>query len=131
VIGQERVLVIDVDGTLCDLKQPEQSYADVAPRTAVVERLAEYRRQGFRVALFTSRNMRSYDGNTGEITARTVPVLVEWLDRHGVEYDELHVGKPWPGVGGFYVDDRTVRPDEFVALTYEQILELINAGDQE
>ncbi len=131
MISGERVLVMDIDGTLCEIKRPGQSYADVAPVPAVVQRLAEYRREGFRVSLFTSRNMRSFDGNTGEIIAKTLPVLTEWLERHGVEYDELHVGKPWPGVGGFYVDDRSVRPQEFVDLTYEQILDLINAGDQE
>ncbi len=127
----KRALVVDIDGTLCDIKRPGQSYADVKPHPDVVARLAEYRRQGFRVVLYTSRNMRTHDGNVGEITAKTVPVLVEWLARHGIEYDELHVGKPWPGVGGFYVDDRTVRPAEFVALSYEEILARINAEDQE
>lgn len=131
MIGEEKVIVIDVDGTLCDIKREGQSYRDVAPVQPVVDRLAEYRRMGFRVVLHTSRNMRSFQGNVGEINARTLPVLVEWLSRHGVEYDEIHVGKPWPGVGGFYVDDRTVRPSEFVGLSYEQVLALINAGDQE
>lgn len=131
MIGEERVLVMDVDGTLCELKRPEQSYADVAPIRTVIDRLAEYRRQGFRVVLYTSRNMRSYGGNTGEIAAKTLPVLLEWLQRNGVEYDEVHIGKPWPGVGGFYVDDRTVRPSEFVDLDYAAVLRLINAGDQE
>lgn len=130
-IGQGRVLVIDVDGTLCDLKGAGQSYADVAPVQPVVDKLAEYRSLGFRVVLQTSRNMRTHDGNVGEINARMLPVLVEWLGRHGVEYDEIHVGKPWCGAGGFYVDDRTVRPDEFVGLSYEQILARINAGDQD
>lgn len=131
MIAEERVLVVDIDGTLCELKQEGQSYADVLPVPEVVERLAEYRREGFRISLYTSRNMRSFGGNTGEITAKTVPVLIEWLTRHGIEYDELHVGKPWPGKGGFYVDDRTVRPDEFLNLSYAQILRVINAGDQE
>lgn len=131
MIGGERVLVVDIDGTLCEIKEAGQSYAEVEPLRPVVERLAAYRREGFRVALYTSRTMRSHDGNIGEITAKTVPVLVEWLARHEIEYDELHIGKPWPGVGGFYVDDRAVRPDEFINLSYEEILRLINAGDQE
>lgn len=131
MIGEERVLVVDVDGTLCEIKRPGQSYADVAPVQAMIDRLAEYRRRGFRIALYTSRNMRSYGGNVGEITAKTLPVLTEWLARHGVEYDELHVGKPWPGAGGFYVDDRTIRPTEFLELEYEEVLRLINSGDQE
>lgn len=122
---------MDVDGTLCGLKKPGEEYADVLPVPEVVSRLAEYRRAGFRVVLQTSRNMRTYAGNTGEIAAHTLPVLIEWLSRHSIEYDEIHIGKPWPGVGGFYVDDRAVRPSEFVDLSYEEVLKLINAGDQE
>lgn len=131
MIGAEKVLVMDVDGTLCELKKPGESYADVTPRRNVISKLAGYRAQGFRIVLYTSRNMRTYDGNIGEITARTLPVLLDWLARHGVEYDEIHVGKPWAGVGGFYVDDRTVRPAEFVELSYDEVLQRINAGDQE
>lgn len=122
---------MDVDGTLCELKTPDQSYADVAPVSRVVAKLAEYRSQGFRVALFSSRNMRTYHGNVGEIAAHTLPVLIEWLSKHGIEYDELHIGKPWPGEGGFYVDDRTIRPSEFTGLEYADVLRLINAGGQE
>jgi capsule biosynthesis phosphatase len=48
-----------------------------------------------------------------------------WLDRHGIPYDELHVGKPWPGRGGFYVDDKAIRPEEFVGLSYQEILAIV------
>ena len=37
----------------------------------------------------------------------------------------MHLGKPWPGRGGFYVDDKSIRPDEFLKLSYEEILALI------
>lgn len=30
-------------------------------------------------------------------------------------------GKPWPGHKGFYVDDRTVRPDEFLTRSVEEL----------
>lgn len=126
MIEADRVLVVDVDGTLCEIKEPGSSYADAKPRMDVVARLAEYRAQGFHVILHSSRNMQTYDGNLGRINAKTAPVLLEWLDRHGIEYDEIYFGKPWPGRRGFYIDDRTVRPDEFVRLSYEEVLGLVD-----
>lgn len=125
MIQRERCIVMDVDGTLCAKKGPDEAYENVAPAANVVATLQAYRRQGFYVILATSRNMNTYDGNVGLITARTAKTLIAWLDRHGVPYDELHVGKPWAGKGGFYVDDKTIRPDEFVNLRYEEILNII------
>jgi len=125
MIRRERCIVMDVDGTLCLKKRPDQSYDEVAPNPPVVERLREYRQSGFYVILATSRNMNSYDGNIGLITANTAKVLMAWLDRHDIPYDELHVGKPWAGRDGFYVDDRAVRPDEFMRLSYEEILAIV------
>ncbi len=125
MIRREKCIVMDVDGTLCLKKAPEQSYADVAPRADVLERLREYREAGFYVILATSRNMNTHSGNVGLITATTAKTLMQWLDRHDVPYDELYVGKPWAGKGGFYVDDKAIRPDEFLALSYDEILGLV------
>jgi capsule biosynthesis phosphatase len=58
---------------------------------------------------------------------RTLPVIIEWLRRHDVPFDELHVGKPWCGTDGFYVDDRAVRPSEFATLDHSDILALLTA----
>ena len=125
MIRRERCIVMDVDGTLCLKKRPDQSYDEVAPNPPVVERLREYRQSGFYVILATSRNMNSYEGNIGLITANTAKILMAWLDRHDIPYDEIHVGKPWAGRDGFYVDDKAVRPDEFTRLSYEEILAIV------
>ena len=91
----------------------------------MLEMLRSYQSAGFHIILTTSRNMRTYDGNIGLILANTAPVLLDWLKRYGVPYDEIHFAKPWPGKGGFYVDDRAIRPSEFLNLSYEQIEELL------
>jgi capsule biosynthesis phosphatase len=52
-------------------------------------------------------------------------LLVDWLKRHEVPFDEIHVGKPWCGFDGFYVDDKAIRPTEFLSLTYDEIRALI------
>lgn len=125
MIRNERAIVFDIDGTICPLRRPDESYDDLAPHPEFAERLREYRADGFYVILSTSRNMNTHGGNMGLLIARTSKSLMAWLDRHDVPYDELHVGKPWPGRGGFYVDDRSIRPSEFMSLSYAQILELV------
>lgn len=127
MINRERSIVFDVDGTLCFKKTPDQSYLDVQPNPEIVLRLREYREAGFYVILSTSRNMNTYDGNVGLIVANTAKQLMAWLELHDIPYDELHMAKPWPGRNGFYVDDKSIRPDEFLALSYEEILKLVGS----
>ena len=75
--------------------------------------------------------MRTYQGNVGKIAAHTLPVIIAWLQRHDIPYDEIYVGKPWCGMEGFYVDDRAIRPSEFVALSFDEINALIKPGTGE
>lgn len=125
-IGSGSTLVVDIDGTLCPIKKDHENYKDLVPYPEIIAKLREYRRLGFCIALNTSRNMRSFGGNLGRINAVTAPQMVEWLKRWDIPYDELYFGKPWPGKHGFYVDDRTVRPDEFRDLSFEQIRTLLS-----
>lgn len=107
-------LVIDVDGTLCPIKQSQERYEELIPYVQMVERLKEYKADGARIILYTSRNMNSYHGNIGLINANTAKILLNWLEQWEIPYDEIIYGKPWPGHFGFYIDDRAIRPDEFL-----------------
>ncbi|MEW5686000.1 MAG: HAD hydrolase family protein [Pseudomonadota bacterium] len=118
-------LVFDLDGTLA-LDEPESPYSARRPNLALIERLREYRADGFEIIICTARNMRTYQGSIGRINAETLPVILAWLAEHQVPYDEIHVGKPWCGTDGFYVDDKAVRPSEFVGLSYDQIRDLLD-----
>lgn len=117
-------IVIDIDKTLTlgDIKD----YSSVSPNLQVIEKLKEYKNNGFNIILFTSRNMRSHNNNIGKITAKTLPVIFKWLEKHQVPFDEIYVGKPWCGHEGFYVDDKAIRPSEFIDKTYEEITQLLN-----
>lgn len=116
-------LIIDLDGTIT--KGDTSDYQNVSPNTDVIEKLREYRKIGYEIVIQTARNMRTYEGNVGKINVHTLPIITEWLDRHKVPYDEIHVGKPWCGYEGFYIDDRAVRPSEFSSLTKSQIEDLL------
>lgn len=108
--------VLDVDGTLCPIKRPEERYEDLVPYPEMVERVRWLHDRGAHIVIHSSRNMNSYDGNIGMINKHTAPVMMAWLDRWRIPYDEIVFGKPWPGHKGFYVDDRSLRPDEFLGM---------------
>jgi capsule biosynthesis phosphatase len=117
-------LVIDIDKTLT--LGDNQDYSLVSPNLKIVNKVIEYKNNGFNIILFTARNMRSHDNNIGKITAKTLPIIFKWLEKHNVPFDEIYVGKPWCGNDGFYVDDKAIRPNEFVEKSYEEITKLIN-----
>ncbi len=116
--------IFDVDGTLCPIKKKDEEYADLVPYTEMVEKLRIYKNGGAKIILFTSRNMNSYNGNIGLINANTAKIMTAWLDKWDIPYDEIIYGKPWPGHKGFYVDDRTIRPDEFLTKSVEELDEI-------
>ena len=113
--------ILDVDGTLCPIKKPDERYEDLVPYENMCRKLRFYKERGAKIVLFTSRNMNSYNGNIGLINKNTARILQEWLDRWEIPYDEIIYGKPWPGKKGFYIDDRTVRPDEFLNLDVDKL----------
>lgn len=120
-------LVMDLDGTLT-IDDPALPYPDKVPNLEVIEQLRAYKAQGFEIVIATARNMRTHGNNLGRINAQTLPVILAWLQKHEVPYDEVHVGKPWCGHDGFYVDDKALRPEEFTRLSYAEICELLSLG---
>ena len=118
--------IFDIDGTLCPIKKKEEKYEDLVPYPEMVEKIRAYKKGGAKIILFTSRNMNSYQGNIGLINANTAKIILAWLERWDIPYDEIIYGKPWPGHNGFYVDDRTVRPDEFLNCTVEEMDTICN-----
>jgi capsule biosynthesis phosphatase len=130
MINAERSIILDIDGTLCPTKGSSESYASLQPHADMVELVRAYKARGFYIILNTSRNMRTHNGNVGRINADTLKTLFAWLDLHQIPYDEVHVAKPWPGAGGFYVDDKAIRPSEFRALSYEAIKGLLAAEER-
>ena len=117
-------LVFDLDGTLTH-DDASVGYAERQPNAAMVEKLRAYQADGFAIIICSARNMRTYEGQIGKINANTLPVILDWLTRHAIPYDELHVGKPWCGTEGFYVDDKAIRPSEFLALSHDEIHALL------
>jgi capsule biosynthesis phosphatase len=119
-------LVFDLDGTLT-IDEPHIKYIDKRPNVPMIEKLKKYKEDGFEIVIFTARNMRTFNGSIGKINAYTLPEIIHWLNVNNVPFDEIYIGKPWCGTEGFYIDDKAIRPTEFLKLNYNEILDLINS----
>ena len=118
-------LIVDLDGTLT-IHEDGVEYIDKRPRADIIEKLHEYKDQGFHITILTSRNMRTYDGDVEKIREFTLPIIVTWLDKHSIPYDQIQIGKPWCGNDGFYIDDKAIRPSEFARLSHAEIHQLLD-----
>jgi len=99
-------IAIDIDGTICDLRKGNESYADVAPLPGAVEKIRGFRDAGHYIILLTARHMKTCNGNVGMVVARQGQTLFAWLEKHGIPYDEIWFGKPHADI---YIDDNGVR----------------------
>ena len=99
-------ICIDVDGVLCELRRPEQSYADVQPLPGATEKMNSLKQAGHYIILNTARHMATCNSNVGLVIARQGKTLIDWLAKHNIPYDELWFGKPHADV---YLDDNAHR----------------------
>ena len=121
-------LIVDLDGTIT--KADISDYKNVTPNLEVIQKLRAFKSEGFSIVIATARNMRTYEGNVGKINIHTLPVITEWLEKYQVPYDEILVGKPWCGYEGFYIDDKAIRPSEFIRLNLKEIYQLLDEENQ-
>jgi capsule biosynthesis phosphatase len=99
-------ICIDIDGVICELRRPEQNYADLAPLPGAVEKINALKQAGHYLILCTARHMATCNSNIGMVVARQGKTLLDWLARHKIPYDEIWFGKPHADV---YLDDNGLR----------------------
>jgi trehalose-6-phosphatase len=97
-------LVIDLDGTICS-EEKQFSRAMAVPLKGAINALNLMKAQGHTIIIYSARAWAEYE------------MTVDWLDRHGANYDQLVLGKPQ---GDYWVDDRALQFTD-----WESILEKI------
>ena len=95
-------IVFDLDGVICELKKPNETYLEVKPNEDVISKMKELKKEGHYLIIHTGRHMRTCDGNVTEVIKKIGPVTTEWLKKWNVPFDEIHYGKPY---GDVYIDD--------------------------
>ena len=109
-------IAIDLDGVVCPIKQPHESYSDLEPLPGAVEQIRELRAAGHYIIIVTARNMATCEANLGKVMKNVGKITLDWLEKHGVEYDEIYFGKPNAEV---YLDERAIRFTSWQEITDE------------
>lgn len=116
-------IVIDLDDTIS--KTIDGKYKESVPIESVVNTLRKYKESGYEIIIYSSRNMRTYEGNIGKINMNTLPIVLDFLKKYDIPCDQVIMGKPWCGKGGFYIDDKAIRPSEFVKYSEQEIKDIL------
>ena len=111
-------IVIDLDGTLCPIKKPNQGYQELEPLEGAVERIRALKTEGHYIIIQTARNMATQEGNLGKVMRNIGKITLDWLAKYEVPYDEIYFGKP---NAHLYIDDRAFRFSSWSAITTDLI----------
>jgi capsule biosynthesis phosphatase len=103
-------ICIDIDGTICITRKLDESYHDVKPIPGAIEHINKLKADGHYIILYSSRHMKTCDNNLGRIIAIQGNILLPWLNKHNIPYDEVWFGKP---LADIYIDDRAVKFDNW------------------
>ena len=113
-------ICIDLDGTICDIRQEGESYADVKAKPYAAERIKALRAAGHTVIIYTARNMGTSGHNVGKALKNIGKITFEWLEKNKIEYDEIFFGKPNADI---MIDDRAFRfQNNWDKITEEELL---------
>jgi len=111
-------IVVDLDGTICPIKKPGESYRDLLPHTGAVEKLHELKKGGHYIIIQTARNMATCESNLGRVMKNVGKITLDWLETYGVPYDEIFFGKP---NADLYIDDRAFRYESWDSITEDML----------
>lgn len=107
-------IVIDLDGTICPIKQKDERYEDLQPLAGAVEKMREIKEAGHYIIIQTARNMATQQGNLGRVMQNIGKITLDWLVKYNIQYDEIYFGKPNAHI---YIDDRALRFSSWKELT--------------
>lgn len=112
-------ICIDLDGTICEIRKDSQTYEDVKVKAGAKERIHALREAGHTIIIYTARNMGSTGHNVGKAMKNVGRITFEWLEKNGIEFDEIFFGKPNADIT---IDDRAIRfRDNWADITEELI----------
>jgi len=63
-------IVFDLDGVICELKKPSESYSDVNPKKKVIQKMRDLKEEGHYLIIHTGRHMRTCEGDVTKLLRR-------------------------------------------------------------
>lgn len=111
-------IVIDLDGTICPIRQEGENYSDLVPLSGAVEKIQALKQAGHYIIIQTARNMATQGGNLGKVMQNIGKITLDWLEVYGIPYDEIFFGKPNAHI---YIDDRAFRFEGWEQVSIEHL----------
>ena len=95
-------ICFDLVNTLVTYPSVSGDYETVQPIHKNIEFLKYLKTFGHTIIIYTSRRMKTHDGNVGKLMKDIAKITFETLDKFQIPYDEIYFGKPHANV---YIDD--------------------------
>ena len=122
---ETKTLVVDVDDTIS--KHINRNYTMSIPNKPIIDRLNLLYDSGWKIIYYTARGQYSCDGDLKLIELQRRQELTNWMTVHNVKHHELRFGKP---LAIYYIDDKALRPDEFMSMPIDTFVGGSNASIQ-
>ena len=100
-------IVMDMDDTISFTHN--RDFVNSTPNQEVIDKINEFHNQGWKIIIFTARGAKSCS-TLEERIVKYDKVTRDWLDTHGVLYDDVVFGKM---NADYYVDDKNISIKEF------------------
>lgn len=109
------IIVIDFDDTIsmANTYDNVDLYAKALPNKDVINIMKKLYNKGYKFIIYTARGWISCNEDIVQADKKYRNQIENWLKKYSVPYEKLIFGKPF---GIYYVDDKALRPDEFVKM---------------
>ena len=74
-------IVFDLDGVICELKKPSESYSEVNPKKGVIEKMKSLRDDGHYLIIHTGRHMKTCGGDITSVIEKIGKITEDWLKK--------------------------------------------------
>jgi capsule biosynthesis phosphatase len=111
-------IVCDIDDTICFTTN--RDWENATPIPAVIEKINFLYENGWEIILQTARGQVSCNGDSKKAEEKYGDIIRTWLKEHNVKYHILSFQKY---LASYYIDDKSLRPDEFSKLKIELLKE--------
>lgn len=112
-------ICIDLDGTICTIKKPNETYADVKVMPGAKEFIDSLKADGHTIIINTARNMQTQGHNVGKVMKNVGKITLDWLEENDIQYDEIFFGKPNADIT---IDDRVIKFDGWEKLDKTDVI---------
>lgn len=115
-MNYHKTLVVDIDDTISSTTN--RDWENAIPNTQLINKLNRLFNEGWEIHYYTARGNVSFNSRA-EADNYYRPIIENWFKKHNVKYTALSFNKI---LAAYYIDDKAIRPDEFLELEIEELV---------